>query len=103
MPDPNVASSGVIETCSYLSTWAGTGLIPFDGNAVLNGQEDGSLFIPGYPGRTARQTVECNRGLLRHRTKVEFLGDILTASPNARPPGYAAFTAVAALGQLIGK
>jgi hypothetical protein len=40
---------GVTEVCHYQSSWAGTGLIPFIGTAVVSGQGDGTLFIPGEP------------------------------------------------------
>jgi opacity protein-like surface antigen len=51
---------GATETCYYQSNWAGTGLISFNGSVVLNGQSDGSLFIPGDPlGKRWNVTLNC--------------------------------------------
>jgi hypothetical protein len=51
---------GATETCYYQSSWVGTGLIAFNGSAVVNGQGDGSLFIPGGPlGNRWKVTLNC--------------------------------------------
>jgi hypothetical protein len=53
---------GVTEVCHYGSSGVGgTPLLPFDGNAYLNGNGPGSVFIPGQPrdGRWS-VTVHCD-------------------------------------------
>lgn len=51
---------GATETCYYQSTWLETGMIPFNGSVVLNGNGDGTLFIPGSPlGKRWNVTLNC--------------------------------------------
>jgi hypothetical protein len=53
---------GVTEVCVYSSIGTpGTAPLPFSGNAVLNGKDPGSLFIPGDPiGGHWNVTVHCD-------------------------------------------
>jgi hypothetical protein len=51
---------GVVEVCQYAS--AGTnGMLPFSGNAVLNGRGPGTVHIPGGPvGGQWNVSVHCD-------------------------------------------